>query len=328
MQTSTLVAATKTMVMTTFQKTLITAALVVTVGAGIFEARQAARLNDQIKLLQQQQAPLAEQIGQLKTRNESLSQRLTEMGEAKKLSEAQFRELLKLRGQLGQQQELNTKTAENNSRAAFVKDWLAREDQLKQLVQQYPDKTIPELKLLSEQQWLYAAMKAKTDTDKDVQETLANLRREGEGNFATLTHDALSGYMKANNGQFPTDISQLKEYFSPPLDDAILQRWEVAPASANPGVGVGDAIITEKSPVDASLDSHWAIGANGYGSSSYSATEQQAALAVIQPVVKAYAADNNGNDPTDPSQILPYLKTPQQKAAYKILLKNQAALQK
>ncbi len=87
--------------MTTIQKAFITAALVATVGAGIFEAHQAAQLRAQNQILQQQQTPLAAQIRQLQAYNESLSNRLAEIGEAKKLSEAQFNELLKLRGAVG-----------------------------------------------------------------------------------------------------------------------------------------------------------------------------------------------------------------------------------
>lgn len=66
--TSTLIAATtKTIAMTTLQKTLVTATVAVLAGAGIYEARQAAQLRDQVQTLQQQQAPLAEQIQQTKT---------------------------------------------------------------------------------------------------------------------------------------------------------------------------------------------------------------------------------------------------------------------
>lgn len=93
-QTSTVIAATKTIAMTTLQKILITAALVTTVGAGIFEAHQAAQLRTQ-------NASFTQQIAQLQSGSENLSNRLAEIGEAKKLSEAQFNELLKLRGEVG-----------------------------------------------------------------------------------------------------------------------------------------------------------------------------------------------------------------------------------
>src|SRR5437773_5961142 len=49
--------ATKAIAMTTLQKALIAATLAVVVGAGIYEARQAATLQRQIQTLKQQQAP-------------------------------------------------------------------------------------------------------------------------------------------------------------------------------------------------------------------------------------------------------------------------------
>ena len=57
--TSTVIAATKTIAMTIIQKTIITATLAVVAGAGIYEAHQAAQLQNQIQTLQQQQAPHA-----------------------------------------------------------------------------------------------------------------------------------------------------------------------------------------------------------------------------------------------------------------------------
>jgi len=48
--------AVKTIAMTTLQKTIIAAALATAVGTGVYEARQASRLQDQVQSLQQQQA--------------------------------------------------------------------------------------------------------------------------------------------------------------------------------------------------------------------------------------------------------------------------------
>jgi RNA polymerase sigma factor (sigma-70 family) len=99
--TSTIIAATKTIAMTTLQKTLITAALTAAIGTGIFEAHQAAQLQNQIQTLQQQQAPLAEQLAKLQTDNERLSNQVAEAKDSQALSKAQFNELLKLRGNVG-----------------------------------------------------------------------------------------------------------------------------------------------------------------------------------------------------------------------------------
>ena len=68
--------ATKAIVMTTLQKTLITATIALAVGTGIYQARQASRLRDQVQTLQQQQAPLAEQIQQLEQERDEAVKRL------------------------------------------------------------------------------------------------------------------------------------------------------------------------------------------------------------------------------------------------------------
>jgi len=75
-QTSTVIAATKTIAMTTLQKTLITAAIAAAIGGGIYEARQNSRLRGQVQSLQQQQAPLTEQIQQLTRERDDAIKRL------------------------------------------------------------------------------------------------------------------------------------------------------------------------------------------------------------------------------------------------------------
>ena len=99
--TSTVIAATKTIAMTIIQKTFITATLAVVAGAGIYEAHQAAQLREQNQTLQQQQAPLAEQLTKLQADNERLSNQIAQVKDSQVLSKAQFNELLKLRGQAG-----------------------------------------------------------------------------------------------------------------------------------------------------------------------------------------------------------------------------------
>lgn len=99
--TMALIGATKAIVMTTVQKALITTALVATVGAGIFEAQQNAQVRSQNQILQHQHATLAEQIHQLQEDNENLSSRLATTVDAKTLTDEQFKELLKLRGEAG-----------------------------------------------------------------------------------------------------------------------------------------------------------------------------------------------------------------------------------
>ena len=93
--------ATKAVAMTTLQKTLIAATLAAVAGTGIYEARQASRLRDQLQTLRQQQAPLTQQIAQLRANNESLSNQLARANGSPSMSTERLRELLRLRGEVG-----------------------------------------------------------------------------------------------------------------------------------------------------------------------------------------------------------------------------------
>ena len=72
-------ATTKTIAMTALQKTLITATAAVVVGGGIYQSRHASHLQTRIETLQQEQAPLAEQVQQLRQERDEASNRLAEL---------------------------------------------------------------------------------------------------------------------------------------------------------------------------------------------------------------------------------------------------------
>jgi RNA polymerase sigma factor (sigma-70 family) len=100
--TSTAVATTKVITMTTLQKAIIGAVLTAAVGTGVFEAHQTSQLRDQVQTLQQQQAPLAEQIRQLQRERDEATNRLARVitENAQLESSSNEAELLKLRGEI------------------------------------------------------------------------------------------------------------------------------------------------------------------------------------------------------------------------------------
>ena len=325
--TSTIIAATKTIAMTTLQKTVITATIAVLAGTGIYEVRQAAQLREQNQTLQQQQVPLAEQIQQLQRERDDATNRLASMAEDISNNKNNHLELMKLRGEVTrlQKKDYAASQLETDDRQALMKSWLAREDKLKQVVEAYPDKKIPDLQLLSEEDWLNDAKDAKFDTAKDIQRTLAYLRNAAGNKFAQLASDAVSKYMKANNDQFPTELAQLQPYFTTPISEDILNRWGIMPQSAFPNQKMGgDWVIAVKDPVDRELDSSIVIGPGSHGSSDYQSVDRQKAIAILEPALKAYAADHNGTQAGSPTQIQPYLTTPEQQAALQTLIQRQS----
>jgi len=303
--TATIVAATKALAMTTLQKTLITTALITTIGAGFYEAHQNSQLREQNQTLQQQQTSLSEQIRQLLRERDDATNRLASLADEMAKTKSNNLELLRLRGEVTQ-----SKLAANDPVDAAAKAWLDRVNRLKQRLEQNPDANIPELRYLTEQDWLNAAS-GKLDNDTDYRKATALLRNAGENKFCSMVESALQKYSPANGGQFPTDLAQLQPYFDTPVDDAVLQRWEITSAKTAPNLGLGDPIITQKAAVDDLFDSRMAIGPHGFGSSDFLSSEIKNTLG---PVYQAYQDANNGQEPGNPSQLVPYASTAEQKA--------------
>jgi len=317
--TAAIIAVTKAIAMTTLQKTLITAALVTTVGAGIFEAHQAAQLREQNQALQQQQVLLTAQVRQL---NQSLADATNQLfsllaENAHLKSNSNEEALLQLRGEVTQ-----LKNEENDPVDVAAKNWLNKVNNLKQRLEETPDAKIPELQLLQEEDWLGAVKNEKLDTDNSFRRAESALRSTAENKFANMAHSALEKYLQANNNNFPTDMTQLQPYFDAPVDAAILQRWEIVPGNVVPNLVVGDSSITEKAPVDELLDTRMAIGSRGYGNSDFLASELGNTL---KPVYKAYSSANGENWANfNLSQLLPYATTPEQQAAVQKMIEQKA----
>ncbi len=125
-QTSTALAATKTIAMTTLQKTLITAALVVAAGAGIYEKRHSLKLQKEIQSLRQQTEPSSKQIQQLQNERDDLAKQLSALHDENERLNRNTSELLKLRNRVSQlQSEADAAMKSANDYAAQIKDLMA-----------------------------------------------------------------------------------------------------------------------------------------------------------------------------------------------------------
>jgi hypothetical protein len=221
-------------------------------------------------------------------------------------------ELLKLRGEVARLQ-----TAANDPTDAAVKTLAEKVNKLKKRLEETPNSKIPELQFVTDQDWINAA-NGRLDNDASYRRALSTLRKAGEGKFATMLNRAVIGYMKNNGGQMPTDLAQLQPYFDSPVDDAILQRWEIAPANKVRGLMLGgNSIITQKAPVDDIFDTLYGIGPSGFGTADFLNTEFGNTL---EPVNEAYMAAHNGQTGATSVQLLPYATTPEQQAAVQKLI--------
>jgi RNA polymerase sigma factor (sigma-70 family) len=312
-QTSSVIAATKTIAMTTLQKTFITAALTAAIGTGIYEAHQAIQLREQNKTL-------AQKIAQLQTDSESLSNRLAEAGDSKKLSDEQFNELLKLRGAATQSR--NEADVENDPAFPKARLWLAKENKLRQQFADHPDQWIPEMKYLSDEEWLDQARKADLDTATGMRCALSNVRVTAAFNFGSKITEALHAYMNANNQQPPDSTSQLSAYFHPPIDDAdtILSRYKMLNTEEQANAAYFGALIIQSQNILVDhIDNAILIGEQTV--SSVPPPHWPAVLPdELEPVMKAYA-DANQHGFLSVYDLEPYATTPAQKEALNKVIK-------
>jgi RNA polymerase sigma factor (sigma-70 family) len=314
---------TKAIAMTVLQKSIITATLAIAVSTGIYEARQASLLREQAQTLQQEQTVLTGQIQQLQSERDDASNHLAHLASENAALKNNSAKLSKLPREMAQGAADGAASTNDGGTQSSAKAWLDRVARLKQRLEQTPDAKIPELKLVTEQDWL-DAVKGELNTEIDYRRALSAIRAAGERKVAGMIQKALTAYMQGNNGQVPTDLGQLQSYFDAPVDDAILQRWEIVPAKVVPNLSVGgDVIVTQKAPVDDVFDARFVIGpGGGMGSTEFLYSEINETM---KPVWEAYENSHNGQWSRDTAQLEPYITTPEQRAAFDKLILHESA---
>jgi hypothetical protein len=284
--------------MTILQKALITAAVAVLAGAGIYEAHQVARLREQNQALRQQQSPLAEQMQQLQRERDDAAARLAELlaKTESSASDSNKLELLKLRGEIAELKNTADDPTEKAMKAAAAKVKL-----LKQLLAQRPDKSIPELRFLTEKKWADVAWDADLSTEDGIRLALSNLRGEAENTFLNeMMKAAMKKYLAANGGILPANLLQLEPYFEVPVTDEMFQHYQLLQT----GTPDNSADLVKLSGyTDEDYDSNHGMSINGAWGGGFNRVHD-----AIYDATMAFTLANYGQTPTDPSQITPYFK--------------------
>jgi RNA polymerase sigma factor (sigma-70 family) len=284
--TTTTITATKALAMTALQKTIVTGTIAVLAGACIYEVRQAAQLREQVQTLQQQETPLTEQIQQLQRERDDATSRLNSLNATANGRENDNTELLKLRGEVTRLRIVARELAQAKDRSQITTNvlgatadaWAKRANSFKQWFEQNPDKSIPELQLLKDDDWLYVArLNPQVFTNRsegnDIHMIADGLRDIAKRRFAALLTHALGNYIAANAGSLPDDLPQLLPYFAPAgdaspfarsVDPSILQRYELLHTGKISDVLRGEPIIKEKAPVDDVVDSVMSVMVGSY----------------------------------------------------------------
>jgi RNA polymerase sigma factor (sigma-70 family) len=308
--TSTAIAVTKGIIMTTVQKVLVAAAFAAAVGSGIFEARRVSALQEQTTALTAEHDSL---VAQLQEERDEAARKLAAAQRPADPASDQHSEIVKLRAQVSRlRDQLATATAaQQDPSAREMNSWLERVKKLKEKLAQAPDRAIPEFQLLTDQDWLDAVRDVKQlETDADYDKALDELRGAAKREFSSSTQNALHAYAQANNGALPTDFSQLQPYFATALDDSILQGYEFTQA--------GTVVSKSGSLIDQDGNYYSSQLKIGPDSVSDSITTENS----LHQAIQSYLAANNGQALTDPTQLLPYVTTPEEKTALQKILQG------
>ena len=150
----------------------------------------------------------------------------------------------------------------SNALATAEEVWSERANHLKQWLEANPAGKIPELQFLGDQDWIDSIYPNTLSSDEECRRAMSTVRANGELRVLDILAGAFRNYGKANNGQFPSALSELSPYFRSPVDDAILERYEIVRAdSLVSKLQQGDEwVITQKAPVDETWDLRFTIG--------------------------------------------------------------------
>jgi len=280
----------------------------------IIQNQSQAKLRAENQELRQQSNKLAEQMSPLAAENLRLSNLVAQTTDSQSVQQGQSNELLKLRGEVAR---LRQDARESRSRRtgadassdpaiqAVMETLAARVTQLRQKLEQMPNRKIPELKFLADKDWLAVAGDVeKMESDEDFSLAMSSLRGRAKSEFGSMMQKALRRYAEANGDMLPTDITQLQPYFDQPVDAAALQRYQIAQSGKLADAGQNKILIKEIAPrVDDDYDNHYEFSLNGTSSNSGSKIGD-----AMEEAATAYANANDGLLPKTPEQLASYLQ--------------------
>jgi hypothetical protein len=280
--------------------------------AGIvgYEARLSARQRDQLTALRQTAAQLASEATRLRQSRDATAREL----------EAAERQLAALPAVARTSPDLTP------ARRAEMTAWLGRVKELRRLFEANPSQQIPEMRFLTDQDWLRAAKNARLDSDDERRRALAAVRSAAVGNFMPQLSAALRKFVKASPGDAPT-MGALAAFLDSPADTSLVDRYAVDKT----GGAAPQWRVQQKLAIDPDYDGRHYVSAyadgRGYGSGTTGAPAAwiDNFRAQSDAAYKAYLQLNKGLVPKGLADVLPYFDPPLEPALAEKLLKAERA---
>lgn len=179
---------------------------------------------------------------------------------------------------------------------SVLKEWAAR----------LPHYQIPEMRFLTERDWLEVMGTRTIETEQDARSAFQQLRFRAKTRFGPMFNEAVRSYKLANGGRSPTEVAQLSPYFKEPVEPAILDRYSIVPEDP-PDHRMKTWLITENAFVDELSDSRLHVTRDG-GWRVVSASRVQD----LQEAAAAAYLKEHGYATKDPQKLRPYFQSPEE----------------
>jgi hypothetical protein len=189
------------------------------------------------------------QSRQISALDESLARAIRERDEALAKANAQSRELIRL------QKVLNDVAPKKDApyEDAIVA-WIGKVHRLNSYLDKHPERRIPQMDLLTAEDWLDVTRQIKLETDYDFRETLAKLREIARWKVSSAISAALEKAIDGNGGVVPSDLQTLASYLPPEVNPAVLQELVLTTSDNGPGLakdfGKKEPFVVFDRPVD------------------------------------------------------------------------------
>lgn len=270
------------------------------VGGAAIEWRSLERERESLRAHDAQQAALEERLAGADRERDAATRRMRE-----------------IEARLAQHQV----EAPANELDAEVAAWFQRVTRLKQLAAEARDLAIPELQFVTEREWFDLARDAKFDTDEERREQLKELRTAAKNHLAERLQRALIAYLDAHDGELPAAVSELAGFLEPPVNPAILGRYEMRAQGKVFSHPRDEWLLAERAVADPEHDRQLGIKRNTY--ELVEATEVP--NGDMRRAIAAFATAHDGALPGGPAELVPYFARPLSAVTLKAFMAKPAA---
>ncbi len=285
-------ATTKTIAMTTLQKTMVATAFAAAVGVGIYEQRVIARQQEQLGASAQQLESIRTEMRQLRQERDAATTRWAAMQREIDAAQASL-----ARGERAGAPEpiIDSELKAAQRRVTELK---------RRLAEMAGSRARAAAGLLTNEDWIRIALQHKLESKDDIEAALADLQNNVTLKWTESIDGALKRFAAAHEGLLPTDCAQLAPFLPPGSDPSMLARFQMLRAGKLSEAPGEVWLVADTGPAD---DETGTLVMFGRGNTITGGNKERRAI------VRAFAEfvrANQGVGPTDVAQLQPYLRQP------------------